>query len=93
LGEIGQIADTLARLDDSAVIEQLLESLLTPKECRDLVGRWEVVKRLEQGQRQRQIAADLRMSLCKITRGSKELKKPDSVLKKIVRETLDSGAS
>jgi TrpR family trp operon transcriptional repressor len=91
LGETGEIAEILARIDDPVLIEQLLESLLTPRESRDLAGRWELVKRLEQGQSQRQIAGDLGMSLCKITRGSKELKKPGSALKKIVREALDAG--
>jgi TrpR family trp operon transcriptional repressor len=91
LCEIGEIAETLARIDDPVLIERLLESLLTPKESRDLAGRWELVKRLEQGQSQRQIAGDLGMSLCKITRGSRELKKPGSALKRVVREALDAG--
>ena len=91
MAEIGEIAETLARIDDPLLIERLLESLLTPRESSDLAGRWELVKRLEQGQSQRQIGADLGMSLCKITRGSRELKKPGSALKKVVGEVLNAG--
>jgi len=39
------------------------------------------VKRLDRGQSQRAIAAELGLSLCKITRGSRVLKQPDSALR------------
>ncbi len=74
----------LARLDDPAAIGKLLRVLLTPAELEDLASRWEILKRLHRGQTQRQIAAELHLGLCKITRGSRELKKEGSLVKEIL---------
>lgn len=78
----------LAGIDDPRLIEGFLRQILTPKEIRDLSSRWELVKLLEKGVSQRKIARDLHLSLCKITRGAKELKKKNSALKKIIRDLI-----
>lgn len=56
-------------------------SLFTQKERADIASRWALVKLLDQGVTQRKIAGDLGVSLCKITRGSRELKKENSPFK------------
>ena len=89
MDRIRQISEVLARMEDSELIEGFLRCLLTPHEASDVSGRWELVKRLEQGMTQRTIAHDLRMSLCKITRGSRELKRPKSALRRVIREYLN----
>ncbi|MBQ5391648.1 MAG: transcriptional regulator, partial [Spirochaetales bacterium] len=38
---------------------------------------------------QRRIAKDMEVSLCKITRGSKTLKKDDSVIKRVLSDMYD----
>ena len=68
----------LARVEDPELIRGFLESLLTPREIQDLAGRWELVKLLDEGWTQRAIASRLGMSLCKITRGARELRRPDA---------------
>ena len=80
----------LAACDDSQLVQSFLASLFTAREVQDIAARWELVHRLAQGETQRQIAQELGMSLCKITRGSKELKKPDSPFKKmlLLRQSL-----
>lgn len=78
-------ARTLARLRDPDLVEQLLGEILTPSEAVDLGSRWELLKRLEAGDSQRHIASELGVSLCKITRGSRELKKPGSALRRVLR--------
>ncbi len=83
---IAEICTFLAQTNDRQTIYQFLESLLTPKEIQTLSSRWQIVKLLAQGVPQRQIARDLHLSLCKITRGSKELKKRNSILKKAVKQ-------
>ncbi|MFW6293058.1 MAG: Trp family transcriptional regulator [Spirochaetota bacterium] len=40
---------------------------------------------LEEGVSQREIARRLGISLCNITRGSRELKKPDSAFRQIIK--------
>jgi TrpR family trp operon transcriptional repressor len=58
--------------------------LLTPRELQDIASRWELVKALDRQVPQRKIAGDLGISLCKITRGSRELKKPGSAFRRIL---------
>jgi len=83
---LDEICRFLAQFNDPKEIRQFLGSLLTPAELSDLHSRWEIVKLLEAGMTQRKIAGKLHVSLCKITRGSKELKKPNSILKKAIRQ-------
>lgn len=64
-----------------------LEEVLTPAERRDLGLRWELMWQLKKGIPQRQIAKNLGISLCKITRGAKILKQDNCISK----EYLDTG--
>ena len=89
MDRIRQMAEILARIEDPKLIEGFLRCLLTPHEAADVSGRWELVKRLDKGMSQRTIAHDLGMSLCKITRGSRELKRPGSALKRVIGEYLN----
>ncbi len=77
-------ARTLARLHEPDLVERFLREILTPAETADLGSRWELLKRLEAGETQRHIASELHLSLCKITRGSRELKKPGSALRQVL---------
>lgn len=83
-GNFRELVTVLADISDPELTEQLLRQLLTRAEVQEISGRWELVKLLESGLSQRKIAERLGMSLCKITRGSKELKKPGSALKLVV---------
>ncbi len=84
--ELKEISQFLAQNDDEKVILRFLKSLLTQAELKSIASRWQIVKLLDQGVPQRKIAKDLHLSLCKITRGSKELKKRNSILKKAIRK-------
>jgi TrpR family transcriptional regulator, trp operon repressor len=84
MGPLAELAQLLNQIEDPVLVESVLTALLTPAEAKDLSARWELVKRLDQGETQRQIAKEMRLSLCKITRGSRELKKPQSALKALV---------
>jgi TrpR family trp operon transcriptional repressor len=81
---IAELAGALSKSADSALIEAFLRHLLTPAEIADIAGRWALVKALEQRIPQREIARDLGVSLCKITRGSRELKSPESAFQRIL---------
>jgi len=86
LGNVKEVAGFLALIRDAELIEDFLRCLLTNNELNEIDRRWELVKRLDRGISQRQIARDLGMSLCKITRGSKELKKQNSAFKRILQK-------
>jgi len=79
-----ELSLTLSRVKDSALIEDFLQCLLTPAEIADIAGRWALVKALREKMSQREIAKDLGVSLCKITRGSRELKKDNSAFARIL---------
>jgi TrpR family transcriptional regulator, trp operon repressor len=79
-----EIVRRLAEINDPGLLERFFREILTPKEVRDLSSRWELVKLLKEGVSQREIARCLHLSLCKITRGSRQLKKPDSALREVI---------
>lgn len=79
-----EIVRRLAEIDDPGLLERFFRQILTPKEVRDLSSRWELIKLLEEGVSQREIARRLHLSLCKITRGARELKKPASALREVI---------
>jgi TrpR family transcriptional regulator, trp operon repressor len=79
--KLDEISKVLSNAKDDKRIEAFLNSLLTEKEIADISSRWELVKLLDNGMSQRKIASKLGLSLCKITRGSRELKKTNSPFK------------
>jgi TrpR family trp operon transcriptional repressor len=81
---LGELARTLARIRDPDLIEAFFRNILTPAETADIAARWALVKELDKKTPQREIAKTLGLSLCKITRGSRELKKPDSAFRRIL---------
>jgi TrpR family transcriptional regulator, trp operon repressor len=84
MNKIKEIAQVLAVTEDEKVIEKFLVSLLTKNEVNEISSRWELVKLLDVGMSQRKIAGQLKLSLCKITRGSRELKKKSSAFKYMI---------
>jgi TrpR family trp operon transcriptional repressor len=80
-----EMAETLAKIRDRKLIESFLRCLLTPAETADIAARWALVKALDEKIPQREIAKTLGLSLCKITRGSRELKKPGSAFQRILK--------
>ena len=79
-----RLAEAIASLRQPAKIASFLQELLTPGELHDLGLRWELVELLAVGMSQRQIAAKLGISLCKITRGAKILKKRNGTVAELV---------
>jgi TrpR family trp operon transcriptional repressor len=81
---LSELAQAFARTADSTLIERFFECILTPAETADIAARWALVKALDKKIPQREIAKNLGLSLCKITRGSRELKKPNSAFKSML---------
>jgi TrpR family trp operon transcriptional repressor len=81
---IAEMSKALAKTKDSDLIEEFLHSLLTTSEVDEIAKRWALVKDLARGVPQREIAGSLGLSLCKITRGSRELKKDNSAFRRML---------
>jgi TrpR family trp operon transcriptional repressor len=79
-----ELIDLFTRTRDRGKMEMLFMEIFTPKEIDTLALRWQLLKDLYEGKTQRQIAADHKISLCKITRGSKILKSEGSYLKTVL---------
>lgn len=84
MNSIREIALVLASVNDEKLVERFLKSILTKSEMKEIELRWELVKLLYDGMSQRRISEKLGISLCKITRGSRELKKNPSAFKEMI---------
>jgi TrpR family trp operon transcriptional repressor len=81
---IAEICGLLAKIDDPTLINEFFGCLFTAAELKDFSNRWHLVKELDAGTTQREIARKYGMSLCNITRGSREMKKADSAFRKVL---------
>jgi TrpR family trp operon transcriptional repressor len=69
-----ELLRALARLDKPEEIGLVMGDLLTPSEVEALGERWQIVKRLLAGESQREVAAELGVSITTVSRGSRQLK-------------------
>ena len=67
---------------NSAEIEQFLTEMLTESELSVLSKRWRILNMLSEGITQREIAKELNVSLCKVTRGAKIIKLNNNIVNK-----------
>ncbi len=63
-------------------LDSFFDDMLTNNEIQDLVQRFLLMDDLMQGKSQRDIASQRSMSLCRITRGSRMLKKKNGFMSK-----------
>ncbi len=80
-----ELCSLIAETNDPDFLKEFFSCLFTPGERNDIAERWLLVKEIKAGTTQREIARKFNMSLCKITRGSKELQKSDSAFKKMLQ--------
>lgn len=78
---IKQISKIVSQMDE-VEINRFLSELLTESELSVLSKRWRILNMLSQGVTQREIAKELQVSLCKVTRGAKIIKKQDAIVTK-----------
>jgi TrpR family trp operon transcriptional repressor len=83
-----EITRILSEITDPEDIERFLIEIMTENERKDLSLRWDLMRKLHDGISQRAISAELGISLCKITRGSKILKSGDSIITKILNGNM-----
>lgn len=84
IDELKEISTHLSNMSVDNDYHFLLE-ILTPTEISTLTKRWRILKMLKEGYSQREIAKELNVSLCKVTRGSKILKNTQSICSKLIK--------
>jgi TrpR family trp operon transcriptional repressor len=83
-----ELASVISKLKADEVYD-VFQAILTPREREKIALRWKLVCLLEKGVTQRAIASRLGVSLCKITRGSHELKYGPAAFLKAVRQAVE----
>ena len=78
--DIYEISNILSTNQNPQEIYDFLQVILSPAELDGVSKRWALLKLLDEGMSQRAISNELGISLCKITRGSKELQKNNSIV-------------
>jgi len=89
MDNLEELVDIMVSVNDRKNMRKLLEEILTRAELTDISKRWYIMKSLAEGKAQREIAQDMEVSLCKITRGSKVLKQDDSFFREILSSMYD----
>ena len=73
--EYGRELENLLRkaAKSPALLHELLYDILSHREYKDLAVRWQIVKMLEAGVSQTEIAKNLKVGVATVTRGAKEM--------------------
>lgn len=89
MDNLEELIDIFSRTTDKKDMRALFGELFTNAELTDISKRWYLMKEIYRGTPQRTIAKEMEISLCKITRGSKVLKKDDSRFRAILSDMFD----
>lgn len=82
MDNIKELSGIMCKMNEEKDLRQFLLEILTESELVDLSKRWRIIKMLNSGYTQREIAKELNVSLCKVTRGAKILKNKNAIVKK-----------
>lgn len=86
-----ELIEIMASIENEEDMGRLFGEIFTERERSDLALRWQLLKELHKGSTQRHIAATHKISLCKITRGSRLLKDKQSFIKRLLTERYGDG--
>lgn len=79
-GNYNELINIFCKVNCESEMKKLFDELFTDAEIKDIILRWALFKDLKSGKTQREIAKLHKISLCKITRGSKLLKDKNSII-------------
>jgi len=82
--DLNDLASAFCQITDVDRMKQFFHEIFTDNERIDLSLRWRLMELLKTGMAQRRIAAELGISLCKITRGARIIKNRRSVTNQIL---------
>ncbi|MFZ2189164.1 MAG: Trp family transcriptional regulator [Candidatus Magasanikiibacteriota bacterium] len=79
-----ELVKVLANIKDEATMNDFLADLLTGAEIEELPKRLQIIKQLDKGVSQREVAKNLGVGIATVTRGAKELKNKKGGFRKIL---------
>ncbi len=80
-----EISEIITKLKSKEEVCSFLLELLTDSEVIDISKRWRILKMLSCGSTQREISSELKVSLCKVTRGAKIIKDKNAIITKYLK--------
>ncbi len=83
-----ELVEVFCRITEPKIMKSFISEIFTPAEIDDFVLRWRLMEMLQNGVPQRDIATELGISLCKITRGSKVLSTGNSITERIFKDKI-----
>ena len=86
MSEKKELINIFSGIKNADTMEKFFGEIFTPSEIKTVVLRWQLMKMVNQKVPQREVASKLGISLCKITRGAKIIKDPDSVSNQILNK-------
>lgn len=86
MDSIKEISNLISKIGSENEVYEFISELLTESEISTLSKRWRILKMLSEGKTQRDIAKELNVSLCKVTRGSRILKDENAIVYKLIKE-------
>lgn len=75
LAHLHELCDLFTRLKKRTDALTFLKDILTPRELASVVERWQIIKRLARHKPHREISKELKVSIDKVTRGAKALRR------------------
>ncbi|MBI2634207.1 helix-turn-helix domain-containing protein [Candidatus Peregrinibacteria bacterium] len=83
---IRELAETITSIKDVKLAMSFLSNILTPAELEEISKRLQIVKLLNNGVPQRDVAKKLGVSMGTVSRGSRELKYGEDGFRKILKK-------
>jgi Trp operon repressor len=74
MSSISDFFKAVTNLETAVDLVSYLQDILTPQELEELALRWQIVRLLDAGMPQREIATTLKCSVTTVSRGSRQLK-------------------
>ncbi len=80
-----ELVDVLALAAQSkSLLDEFLDDLLTPTELDELSARWQIVKLLQRGVPQHDVAKETSTAVATVTRGAREMRNPKGGFRQVL---------
>lgn len=81
--EIIEVIQKIAK--DKQLLADFIKEILTPREFENIGVRWQIVKRLGEGEHHQSIAENLHLGVATVTRGSREMRKKEGGFRRALK--------
>jgi len=80
-----ELMEVLSKIKGAEEIDIFLKDLLTPGEYSEVKRRWQIIRLLNNGLTQRQVAKKIKIAIATVTRGARVLNNPVGGFNKVLK--------